>query len=67
MAEDSDDRLPSATPGGLPQDRDASGSGRLAGRDDEMESQRLNPGSGHGSTPRSTDAPKRDRLNGGEA
>jgi hypothetical protein len=67
MPMDSGDRLPSATPGGQPQEEDASGSGRLAGRDEKMESERLNPGSGHGSTPGSTDAPERDTFNGGEA
>ena len=49
------------------QDKDASGSGRLAGRDDEMETERLNPGSGHGGTPSGAEAPKRDQFNGGEA
>ena len=49
------------------QDLDASGSGRLAGRDDEMENERLNPGSGHGGTPSSGETAKRDRFNGNEA
>jgi hypothetical protein len=49
------------------QDKDASGSGRLAGRDDEMENERLNPGSGHGGTPSSAQPAKHDQFNGGEA
>jgi hypothetical protein len=49
------------------EDKDASGSGRLAGRDDEMENERLNPGSGHGGTPSSAHPAKRDQFNGGEA
>ena len=49
------------------QDKDASGSGRLAGRDDEMENERRHPGSGHGGTPSSAHPAKRDQFNGGEA
>lgn len=49
------------------QAKDASGSGRIAGRDDEMENERLNPGSGHGGTPSSAHPSKRDQFNGGEA
>ena len=49
------------------QAKDASGSGRIAGRDDEIENERLNPGSGHGGTPSAADAPERDQFNGGEA
>lgn len=49
------------------QDKDASGSGRLAGRDDDMENERLNPGSGHGGTPSSANPGRRDEFNGGEA
>ncbi len=49
------------------QDKDASGSGRLAVRDDETEKERLNPVSGHGATPSSAHVDKRDQSNGGEA
>lgn len=49
---------------------DASGSGRPAGRDDQMEDERLHPGAAHGETPASADKDseaKRQPFNGNEA